>query len=518
MRSIVQTTCLIAAVFACRSASAEIRRVQWNAMGADNGTSWMNAYPDLQMALADADPLDEIWIAAGTYKPGTLPGDTFSIPNLVEVYGGFQGTNHPTLPNGETQRSERDFVNNVTILSGDLGSNDTAEFENYGDNSQTLVTFAPGSDEDTVIDGLTICGANGTAIVAHLNVLAQLRNLIVRDNLSIGGSGAGLSITNDSSPVIQFSRFTHNKAQAGAAILISSGCFPEVADCTFDDNAVEAPAPPLQVDGASGGGAVLVNSFQSPNQSPTSFRRCTFTGNSADHCDGGAIHKKGDLWLLQCSFYQNVAYGGGVRGGNGGAFFGVNAPLRMYNCDFESNQALVPWPPGENQPAGGGAWWNSKDFDANVSNCRFFDNETTGAGKGGAICAYLNMHRASNVTVVGNRAPQFAGMFVQNADTTEGISVDYANSIFWGNTSTDTVPPPIADAQVFFKPGNYTITDTVVHSCVQDDQIDANHFPGNCNIDDDPEFVDQGGGNLRLMRISPCIDTGGIPHPKWTRG
>jgi hypothetical protein len=62
------------------------------------GTSWANAFTDLQSALLGIQPGFEIWVAEGTYKPttGTSRSAKFSIPANVDLYGGFEGV--------ETQR------------------------------------------------------------------------------------------------------------------------------------------------------------------------------------------------------------------------------------------------------------------------------------------------------------------------------------------------------------------------------------------------------------------------------
>ena len=95
--------------------------VDATASGANDGTSWENAYTSLQDALGNVTEGQSIWIAAGDYKPGAA-GDaeetTFLIGTAINVYGGFAGT--------ESAIDERDVATNVTTLNGDLNGDDTA--------------------------------------------------------------------------------------------------------------------------------------------------------------------------------------------------------------------------------------------------------------------------------------------------------------------------------------------------------------------------------------------------------
>ena len=90
--------------------------VNQNATGSNDGSSWENAYTDLQPALERAEANQEVWVAAGTYFP-TAEVDreqSFVINNGIQVYGGFAGT--------ETELSQRNILENRVTLSGDIGA------------------------------------------------------------------------------------------------------------------------------------------------------------------------------------------------------------------------------------------------------------------------------------------------------------------------------------------------------------------------------------------------------------
>ena len=66
--------------------NAQITYVNLNATGANNGTSWTDAYTDLHSATYNTTS-GEIWVAKGTYIPsktftGNIPANTKQKTNL----------------------------------------------------------------------------------------------------------------------------------------------------------------------------------------------------------------------------------------------------------------------------------------------------------------------------------------------------------------------------------------------------------------------------------------------------
>jgi hypothetical protein len=197
------------------------------ATGANDGSSWADAYTDLQDAIdlvANSCPGVEIWVAKGTYFPSrdqtgnASPSDprdkTFYInTDGTQLYGGFAGT--------ETDKSQR-VAGNETILSGDFndddvvtGSGSTLSITRNSENAYHVVymdgTTANGIISNaTVFDGFTVTGGNGN-----------------------GSSGSGGGIFNDG-------RGSGN------------GCSPTLTNCSFSANSASGNGGGMYNDGVSG--------------------------------------------------------------------------------------------------------------------------------------------------------------------------------------------------------------------------------------------------------------------------
>ncbi len=153
--------------------------VDQRATGYDNGTSWDNAYTDLQKALARAQAgcwtTTEIRVAQGRYDPGRDVGATFAIPAGVSIYGGYRGG--PVDPNDRRPKVYR------TILTG-LGDNTIR--------NESIVTMG----NNSLLDGVTVRDADNPGQGVRANgVTYMLSNCIIEDNLQYGIRGIGCHTT-----------------------------------------------------------------------------------------------------------------------------------------------------------------------------------------------------------------------------------------------------------------------------------------------------------------------------------
>jgi hypothetical protein len=133
-----------------------ICHVDINANGANNGTSWVDAYTDLQSALGNSACV-EVWVAAGIYKPTTVINQnaTFQLRDGDSIYGGFDGT--------ETERNgrSRNPTINATILSTGGLTVQTASLASplYTNNNFAWAKSIGGTDTD---EGISIAAdSNG---------------------------------------------------------------------------------------------------------------------------------------------------------------------------------------------------------------------------------------------------------------------------------------------------------------------------------------------------------------------
>jgi len=235
----IRTLCVAMLVVAgtANPASSAVRFVKANAAGANNGTSWANAFMSLQSALAASVAGDEIWVAAGTYRPATpaIPNPrtvSFNLKSGVKVLGGFFGT--------ETLANQRNPRLNVSVLSGDINGNDTPNFGNRSDNSFRVVA-ATNVDSGGIFDGFVIRGGNANA-ASPQNVGAGMKvsggtprilNCIIRDNEA--SRAAGLQAITSSAVLSQLV-FTGNRSEDVSALDVQGAGNVVVTHCTIAGN------------------------------------------------------------------------------------------------------------------------------------------------------------------------------------------------------------------------------------------------------------------------------------------
>ena len=245
--------------------------VDVDATGANNGTSWADAYTDISTALNQCGSSDQLWVADGTYRESQLG---LLMTNGCDMYGGFHGD-----PGGETAPSQADPATNETILSGDLNADDPT----ISDNAEHVVTFGSSSITcETVMDGFTITAgyADGTGYGAKgggmlvTSAYPMLSRLVFNYNHADGGGGAMSIISSDL--VMDRCEFHDNDSYLGGAIHMSS-CDLTLANSLFYDNEAD--------DGSGDGyGGAMFLVASDPN-----FINLSIGDNSAED-DGGGIY------------------------------------------------------------------------------------------------------------------------------------------------------------------------------------------------------------------------------------
>ncbi|MCG8404942.1 MAG: right-handed parallel beta-helix repeat-containing protein [Phycisphaerales bacterium] len=501
--------------------------VDANASGANDGTSWADAYTDLQNALCSAamalSVVDEIRVATGTYTPDLGKGDrnaSFELLESIEIKGGYRGLAGGGSPDDRDDFTDLDNPLFETILSGEIGDTGTDS-----DNAVHVVT-----------SGLTSASVNNTAVLDGFTITGG------RATIPSGGSasedGAGILIIN-SSPIFRHLRLLSNEAMDDAGAFLVNGGSPVVEDSLFDGNTC-----------ADRGGAVFCLTTSTPR-----FERCEFRNNQSTDDNGGAFYcgqgGGSDPVIVQCRFTNNEA-------GQGGAIYltdgssasidncivientGINAAgieitggasAEIQNTMFVANRTT----PGVGQRDGGaircvgggtlsvkesvfvdnssddfgGAISSSPPADLDIQNTRFIGNNAGNAGGGlsiGDLAVVANClfggntgNSGSGIFAGGNSNAELANLTIvangaRGANAGAGIQFsgastkNLANSILWDNTD-DINGTPDADQTAQILDG---VSATVQYCDIQDDDPDDgtipfSGFPG--NIDDAPLFV-----------------------------
>ena len=242
-----------------------------------NGNSWTTAYGNLQTALAAATANVEVWVAKGTYKP-TITTDrtiSFSIPSNVIIYGGFAGT--------ENTLNQRIFTTNISILSGDIGTQNVDT-----DNTYHVVLFN-GSSPTTVLNGFTITGgyANFTANRTSFELIASSA-----PSTTTIETGGGISIHNGGSPTVINCTVINNAAVFGGGLFAGDASIPTITACKFMGNQATFGSGIHLQDGSN----AKINNSQ-------------LSGNKGI---GGIYNNTANPIITNCTLAGNGGYNGGI--------------------------------------------------------------------------------------------------------------------------------------------------------------------------------------------------------------
>ena len=512
------------------SAQAARHYVDIDATGANNGSSWADAYVDLQSALGLALSGDEIWVAEGTYRPtsGTDRLMSFILPSGVAVYGGFAGD--------ETMLAQRDWESHFTLLSGDIGA-----IDQIADNSAHILR-ATGTGVGTAIDGLTVLRGHWSeslpeprygAGVLNDGGMLSIRNCTIRENDS-WGPGAGIAnvqggalsiencqvIANESSgnggglynyasiATVQGSQFNNSSVGRGGSIANLFG-----AQCTIEDSSIFGRA--------NGGYGGAIGCYESD----LTLRRVYISG-WANEEGGGIDHGGGSELILNDVVFEDCEanWGGGglhvytqkaqltdvifrhcstLTYFGGGAIRGGATEMELTRVQFIGNGT-----PGHNDGGGAIARFGGA---MTAVNCLFFDNGAYNAA-GGAIYNGGGELRLINCSFFGNTAVQpwpetsFRGKGGAIYNTSAQPMI-LSNCSFWGDSAD-------VGGNEIYNEGSATAV--VLHSLIAGSGGSGAGWDatlgvdGGGNWDLDPLYTNPSGGDLTLQPNSVLINAGDL--------
>lgn len=476
-----------------------------------SGSSWSDASGDLQSMINKSNAGDQIWVAAGIYKPQSTPGATgtlssrdvsFVLKSGVKIYGGFNGT--------ENAVSERNLKNNVTILSGDIG--------NEGNNSDNAhhVIISLKNTAGTLVDGFTITGGNANAAGA-----------ITLDGVSIFRYSGGGIYANSSNTIFKNVIVQKNKCGGGEDYFGNGGgVYAVVSQLTFEDASISENESERIADKAGGTSGAVFISGSSTVRSQLNLNRVLVQKNVSMNTVGAiTLSSYTDADFKEVDFIDNKTNSGlagalRIAGASetsfnnfkmeGGSFVRNTAPAaggavyvwsftnyHFNGVNFSENKSLGS--------AGGAAFLFSGGGEAApndkaiFSNCVFYKNEALGTTLGGGGIFISNGTKAKivNATFYDNYAKFDGGAF--GAFSNPVVKVEVSNTIIFNNNAE-------GDNSDFYVGAASTLE--LMNSITQKQGVTG---VNGVKVGIDPLFSSTDPSTpyfLKLLKESPAIDAG----------
>jgi len=280
--------------------------VNSSALQGGDGSSWANAFSSLHEAIETASLFHEnmekeIWITAGTYKPGDT-GDIdayFKMIANTSYIGGFSGT--------EDNINQRNPANK-TKISGDLGS---------GHKSVNLFACFEAENRDIIFNAFEF-EQSGTAIKAFLTPLAQLRII----NCSFSNLNTAVFSYNGRSAIINNSTFANINTNGSFGAVHIDGTRAQITDAVFNNitgDALSIIAADVNIDNANFNnitGSASVNQAIYINQKMESGA-ININNTIIDTVTGRGIYVSSHALLINKTTIKNCSaqegYGGGIH-------------------------------------------------------------------------------------------------------------------------------------------------------------------------------------------------------------
>lgn len=311
------TAALFGLLTAIGSAQAVLRVDADLTSGANDGSSWANAYQGsagLHQALSVAQPGDEVWLRVGTYRPAAVanPAAQFSLAtDNVTVRGGFAGT--------EVTPLERVLdAGRETVLSGDLLGDDDGTTASTVDNSALVLRVAANGAS---LEDLRVTGGGNQVDGASFWLSGTLGSPATRDGavrrcVFDGGLGSG-AVVQSNAATTRIVDCTFRANVGNGLEVVSRERRIQIDRCWTLDNggdglAVSTNDPGLPVTNVvsarNGGRGIFLRFVDSEGFAGASFEHCTVAHNS-----GFALEVDACCGVAFTNFVDSIA-----RGNNGG--------------------------------------------------------------------------------------------------------------------------------------------------------------------------------------------------------